>query len=93
MEQRRLGREGPLVSAVGLGCMGLSQGYGATDDEQSVATVHRALDLGVTLLDTAISYGSGHNEQLLGRAIADRRDGLVIASKFVHRQGGARAAV
>ncbi|CAL9533725.1 Aldo-keto reductase IolS [Actinosynnema sp. ALI-1.44] len=70
------------VSAQGLGCMGMSHGYGTSDDAQSIATLHRALDLGVTLLDTADFYGSGHNEELVGRAIAGRRDQVVIATKF-----------
>ncbi|POX41282.1 aldo/keto reductase [Streptomyces sp. Ru73] len=70
------------VSAQGLGCMGMSHGYGASDDAQSIATIHRALDLGVTLLDTSDFYGSGHNEELVGRAVADRRDRAVIATKF-----------
>ncbi|AKN74821.1 aldo/keto reductase [Streptomyces sp. PBH53] len=70
------------VSAQGLGCMGMSHGYGATDDAQSIATLHRALDLGVTLLDTSDFYGFGHNEELIGRAIAGRRDEVVLATKF-----------
>ena len=71
------------VSAQGLGCMGMSQAYGDTSDEaESVATIHRALDLGVTLLDTANVYGAGANEELVGRAIADRRDRVVLATKF-----------
>ncbi|RBM14148.1 aldo/keto reductase [Streptomyces sp. PT12] len=70
------------VSAQGLGCMGMSHAYGATDDAQSIATLHRALDLGVTFLDTSDYYGSGHNEELVGRAIADRRDEVVLATKF-----------
>ncbi|WP_063016346.1 aldo/keto reductase [Nocardia niwae] len=70
------------VSAQGLGCMGMSHGYGAADDAQSIATLHHALDLGVTLLDTADFYGAGHNEELIGRAIADRRDEVVLATKF-----------
>ncbi|MGZ9928369.1 aldo/keto reductase [Streptomyces sp. NC-S4] len=70
------------VSAQGLGCMGMSHGYGATDEAQSIATVHRALDLGVTLLDTADFYGGGHNEELIGRAVAGRRDEVVLATKF-----------
>ncbi|WP_328957447.1 aldo/keto reductase [Kitasatospora purpeofusca] len=70
------------VSAQGLGCMGMSHGYGASDDAQSIATLHRALDLGVTLLDTADFYGAGHNEELIGRAVAGRRDEVVIATKF-----------
>lgn len=70
------------VSAQGLGCMGMSHGYGAADDEQSIATLHHALDLGVTLLDTADFYGAGHNEELIGRAVAGRRDDVVLATKF-----------
>ncbi|KUL34962.1 aldo/keto reductase [Streptomyces sp. NRRL F-4489] len=77
---RRLGEL--AVSAQGLGCMGMSHGYGASDDEQSIATIHRALDLGVTLLDTSDFYGAGHNEELIGRAIAGRRDEVVLATKF-----------
>ncbi|GLZ31915.1 oxidoreductase [Lentzea sp. NBRC 105346] len=83
MKQRTLGTSGPSVSALGLGLMGMSEFYGATDDEQSIATIHRALDLGVNLLDTADVYGGGHNEQLLGRALAGRRrDEAVVATKF-----------
>ena len=70
------------VSAQGLGCMGMSHGYGSTDDAQSIATLHHALDLGVTLLDTSDYYGAGHNEELIGRAIAGRRDEVVLATKF-----------
>lgn len=70
------------VSAQGLGCMGMSHGYGASDDEQSAATLHRALDLGVTLFDTSDFYGRGHNEELIGRALAGRRDEAVLATKF-----------
>ncbi|MEU6186189.1 aldo/keto reductase [Nocardia sp. NPDC047038] len=77
---RQLG--GLTVSAQGLGCMGMSHGYGAADDEQSIATLHHALDLGVTLLDTADFYGAGHNEELIGRAVAGRRDEVVLATKF-----------
>ncbi|MEV4196631.1 aldo/keto reductase [Streptomyces toxytricini] len=77
---RRLGAL--AVSAQGLGCMGMSHGYGATDDTQSIATLRHALDLGVTLLDTADFYGSGHNEELIGKAVADRRDEVVLATKF-----------
>jgi aryl-alcohol dehydrogenase-like predicted oxidoreductase len=82
MRARALGREGLSVSAVGLGCMGLSQAYGPADDEVSVATLHAALELGVSLWDTAMSYGGGHNEWLLGRAIAGHREQVVLASKF-----------
>lgn len=70
------------VSAQGLGCMGMSHGYGATDDAQSIATLHHALDLGVTFLDTSDFYGAGHNEELIGRAVAGRRDEVVLATKF-----------
>ncbi|GAA2247420.1 MULTISPECIES: aldo/keto reductase [Kitasatospora] len=82
MNTRSLGPEGLTVSAIGLGCMGLSQGYGAADDAESIAAVHHAIDLGVNFLDTAQSYGSGHNEQLLGRALAGRREKVVLATKF-----------
>jgi aryl-alcohol dehydrogenase-like predicted oxidoreductase len=80
MEQRHLG--GLTASALGLGCMGFSQAYGPADDEQSITTIRTALDRGVTLIDTAMSYGRGHNEQLVGRAIAGRRAEVVLATKF-----------
>src|ERR1700754_1459044 len=74
---------GPLtVPALGLGCMGMSEFYGASDDAESIKTIHRALELGVTLLDTADIYGPHTNEELVGRAIADRRDQVVLATKF-----------
>ncbi len=76
------------VSRQGYGAMGLSHSYGRADDDTSIATIHQALGLGITFFDTATGYGDGHNERLLGQAIADRSDGLVIASKFVHRPGG-----
>jgi aryl-alcohol dehydrogenase-like predicted oxidoreductase len=82
MKQRQLGTSGLTVSTIGLGCMGMSQSYGTVDDEESIRTIHRALDLGVTLLDTADAYGKGANETLVGRAIAGRRDEVVLASKF-----------
>jgi aryl-alcohol dehydrogenase-like predicted oxidoreductase len=82
MQSRRLGRTGPSVSALGLGCMGMSEFYGSTDEREAVATIHRALELGVTLLDTADVYGYGANEELVGRAIADRREQVVLATKF-----------
>jgi aryl-alcohol dehydrogenase-like predicted oxidoreductase len=80
MESRKLG--GLEVSAQGLGCMGMSEFYGPGDDTESIATIHRAIDLGVTLLDTADMYGSGVNEELVGRAVKDRRDQVVLATKF-----------
>ena len=85
---RKLGRQGLTVSALGLGCMGMSQSYGTPDDAESVATIHRALDLGVTLFDTAEVYGPHTNETLLGRALKGRRDQAIIASKFGFRFDG-----
>ncbi|HEY6353427.1 MAG TPA: aldo/keto reductase [Burkholderiaceae bacterium] len=82
MTLRTLGPQGLTVSALGLGCMGMSQGYGPVDDAESLATIHRAIELGVTFLDTAMSYGAGHNERLLGCALAGRRDDVVLATKF-----------
>ncbi|MCW2967855.1 MAG: aldo/keto reductase family oxidoreductase [Solirubrobacteraceae bacterium] len=82
MDTRALGTQGLQVSAIGLGCMGMSAFYGDRDDEESVRTIHRALDLGVTFLDTSDMYGPHTNEQLVGRAIADRRDEVVLATKF-----------
>lgn len=76
------------VSRQGFGGMGLSSVYGRADDAESITTLHRAIDLGITLFDTATGYGAGHNEELLGRAVRDKRDKLVIASKFTHRQNG-----
>jgi aryl-alcohol dehydrogenase-like predicted oxidoreductase len=82
MQTRTLGLKGPTVSALGLGCMGMSEFYGARDDDESIATIHRALDLGVNFLDTSDAYGPHTNEVLVGRAIADRRDQVVLATKF-----------
>jgi aryl-alcohol dehydrogenase-like predicted oxidoreductase len=87
---RRLGANGPTVSALGLGCMGMSQHYGDADEAESIATLHRALELGVTLLDTAEVYGPHRNEELLGRALVGRRDGAVLATKFGFRIEGGR---
>ena len=82
MQTRELGRSGLKVGAIGLGCMGMSQSYGPPDDDESVRTIHAALDLGVTLIDTADAYGKGSNERLVGRAIRDRRAAVVLATKF-----------
>src|SRR2546430_15513268 len=82
MKQRKLGRNGPMVSVMGLGCMGMSDFYGHRDDQESIATIHRALDLGVNLLDTADMYGPYTNEQLVGHAIAGRRDQVVLPTKL-----------
>jgi aryl-alcohol dehydrogenase-like predicted oxidoreductase len=75
------------VSAQGFGSMGLSHVYGQADDAGSIRTIHRAIELGITFFDTATGYGDGHNEELLGKAVAGHRDKIVIASKFTHRQG------
>jgi aryl-alcohol dehydrogenase-like predicted oxidoreductase len=82
MQTRTLGPDGPTVSAIGLGCMGMSDFYAGRDDGESIRTVHRALELGVTLLDTADLYGPHTNEELVGRAIAGRRDEVFVATKF-----------
>ncbi|HYU94754.1 MAG TPA: aldo/keto reductase [Sphingomicrobium sp.] len=87
MGTRRLGTNGPEVSAIGLGCMGMSEFYGAGDDAESIATIHHALDRGVTFLDTADMYGVGRNEELVGRAIRDRRDEVFLATKFGNVRG------
>ncbi len=82
METRELGKSGIQVSALGLGCMGMSEFYGPGDDAESIRTIHRALELGLTFLDTADMYGEGRNEELVGRAVADRRDQVILATKF-----------
>jgi aryl-alcohol dehydrogenase-like predicted oxidoreductase len=82
MQTRELGRSGLEVSALGLGCMGMSEFYGPSDETEAVRVIHRAIDLGINFLDTADIYGSGRNEALIGRAIAGRRDGIVLATKF-----------
>jgi len=82
MRKRTLGPEGPEVSAIGLGCMGMSAFYGSTDDEESIRTIHRALELGCYFLDTSDMYGPHTNEELVGRAIAGRRDEVFLATKF-----------
>lgn len=98
MQKRKLGRGGPEVSAVGLGCMGMSISYGEPNDEESVATIHRAIDLGVNLVVTSDAYGNGVNEELVAKALKGRRDRLLVATKFGNLamaarggDGGARA--
>ena len=89
MKQRQL--RDLTVSAIGLGCMGMSEFYGPSDEAESIGTIHRALDIGVTFLDTSDMYGSGHNEQLMGRAIAGRRSEVQLATKFaIRRENGTR---
>jgi len=87
MEMRKLGSQGLEVSALGLGCMGMSEFYGDRDDAESAATIHRAIDLGVTFLDTADMYGVGRNEELVGRVVRERREWVVVATKFGNVRG------
>lgn len=87
MKTRKLGKSGLEVSALGLGCMGMSEFYGRADENESIATIHRALAVGVTFLDTADMYGVGKNEELVGRAIRDRRDAVILATKFGNVRG------
>src|SRR2546423_5748670 len=95
MDRRRLGTQGLEVSAMGLGCMGMSEFYGSPDEEEAIRTIHRALELGVTFLDTADMYGPFTNERLVGRAIAGRRDEYEIATKFgnVRGEDGSRLGI
>src|SRR5574338_129507 len=82
MQTRKLGKNGPQVSALGLGCMGMSISYGEPDDAESIATIHRAIDLGVNLLVTSDAYGNGINEELIAKAIKGKRDKVMVATKF-----------
>ena len=82
MKMRRLGRNGPQVSAIGLGCMGMTPIYGTPDDAEVTATIHHAVDLGINFLDTSDAYASGKNEEVVGRAIKGKRDKFVLATKF-----------
>src|SRR5919112_4920756 len=87
MNRRNLGSEGLVVSALGLGCMGMSEFYGTGDEDESIATIHRAIEFGIDFLDTADMYGPFTNERLVGKAIKGRREGIVLATKFGNQRG------
>ena len=95
MDTRILGSQGLEVSELGLGCMGMSEFYGTSDEDESIATIHRAIELGITFLDSADAYGPFTNAKLLGKAIADRRDDVTLATKFGNerREDGTRLGV